>query len=139
MNIILEGTDGVGKTATINELKKYNVICKDRCKEVISKYMNFDISVEFRANIYYKYLINNDNMVIFMINNDKNELMKRICSRECVDEYDLNAYEYNLLYLETYNYMKNNNMLANKLFLADVTDLDLNSQVEKVKKIIDRR
>ena len=54
-------------------------------------------------------------------------------------EYDLNAYEYNLLYLETYNYMKNNNMLANKLFLADVTDLDLNSQVEKVKKIIDRR
>ena len=34
--IILEGTDAVGKTSTINELKKDNIICLDRSKDIIS-------------------------------------------------------------------------------------------------------
>lgn len=37
--IILEGTDAVGKTSTIHELKKENIICLDRSKDMISKYM----------------------------------------------------------------------------------------------------
>ena len=32
--IIIEGTDAVGKTSTINELKKENIICSDRSKDL---------------------------------------------------------------------------------------------------------
>ena len=134
--IILEGTDAVGKTSTINELKKDNIICLDRSKDIFSKYMLFDYSVEYRASKYYDFLKVNDCMVIFLVNNDKEELMRRVLSRDVIGEYDLQAYEFNQLYQETYNYMKENNMLENKLFLVDVTNLTLDKQVEKVKKLI---
>lgn len=134
--IILEGTDAVGKTSTINELKKENIICVDRSKDVISKYMLFDYSLEYRANKYYQYLKENDCKVIFLVNNDKDELERRVKMRDQIGKYDLEAYQYNQLYLETYKYMKEHNMLENKLFLIDVTHLTLEKQVEKVKEFI---
>ncbi len=134
--IILEGTDAVGKTSTINELKKENIICVDRSKDVISKYMLFDYSLEYRANKYYQYLKENDCKVIFLVNNDRDELERRVKMRDQIGKYDLEAYQYNQLYLETYEYMKEHNMLENKLFLIDVTHLTLEKQVEKVKEFI---
>lgn len=56
--------------------------------------------------------------------------------RNQIGKYDLEAYQYNQLYLETYEYMKEHNMLENKLFLIDVTHLTLEKQVEKVKEFI---
>ena len=134
--IILEGTDGVGKTATIEKLKKENIVCLDRSKDVISKYMMFDIDLKYRAIKYYNYLKNNDVKIIFLINNDKEELERRIFKRKKISDFDLKAYEYNKIYKETYHYMKNNNMLCNKLFIVDVTGLNLEDQVKKVKRII---
>ncbi len=134
--IILEGTDAVGKTSTINELKKENIICVDRSKDMISKYMLFDYSLEYRANKYYQYLKENDCKVIFLVNNDRDELERRVKMRNQIGKYDLEAYQYNQLYLETYEYMKEHNMLENKLFLIDVTHLTLEKQVEKVKEFI---
>lgn len=139
MKIIIEGTDGVGKSTTIEELKKYDIICQDRSRDIISKYMIFDIDMETRVNKYYEYLKNNDCLIIFLINNDKEELMKRIYSREKISEFDLHAYEYNVLYKKTYEYMKEKNMLLNKLFIVDVTRLNLDNQVKKVKKLIQER
>lgn len=136
INIILEGTDGVGKTSTINELKKDNIICQDRSKDIISKYMMFDVDMEFRARRYYEFLKKSDCIVIFLINNDKEELMKRIYSREKISKFDLQAYEYNILYKDTYLYMKENNMLNNNLFMIDCTGLSLSEQIKEVKKII---
>ena len=134
--IILEGTDAVGKTSTINELKKYNIICEDRSKDVISKYMLFDYSTEYRSKIYHEYLKNNDCLIIFLINNDKEELRRRVLSRKEINEFDLQASLYNELYKETFYYMKKHNMLENKLFLVDVTNLNLEEQVAKVKEVI---
>ena len=134
--IILEGTDAVGKTSTINEPKKENIICVDRSKDMISKYMLFDYSLEYRANKYYQYLKENDCKVIFLVNNDRDELERRVKMRNQIGKYDLEAYQYNQLYLETYEYMKEHNMLENKLFLIDVTHLTLEKQVEKVKEFI---
>ena len=134
--IILEGTDAVGKTSTIYELKKENIICLDRSKDMISKYMLFDYSLEYRASKYYQYLKENDCIIIFLVNNDKDELEKRLIMRDEIGEYDLEAYRYNQLYLETYEYMKKHDMLEDKLFLIDVTHLTLEEQVKKVKEFI---
>ena len=137
-NIILEGTDGVGKTSTIKELNKYNIICQDRSKDIISKYMMFDIDMNIRAKKYYEFLKKNDCIVIFLINNNKEELMKRIYSREKISKFDLQAYEYNNLYKDTYLYMKKNKMLNNKLFMIDCTGLSLSKQVKEIKNLIER-
>ena len=139
MKIIIEGTDGVGKSTTIEKLKEYNIICQDRSSDVISKYMMFDIDMETRVRKYFEYLKNNDCLILILINNDKEELMRRIYSRDKISDFDLYAYEYNLLYKETYEYMREKNMLLNKLFMIDVTNLSLEEQVNEVKKMILKR
>ena len=140
MKIIIEGTDGVGKTTTIEKLKECGIIIQDRSRDVISKYMLFNIDMKTRANKYFEYLKNNECLILFLINNDKEELMRRIYSRKKISDFDLHAYEYNLLYRETYEYMKINNLLLDKLFIIDVTNLSLEEQVEKTKKfILERR
>lgn len=135
-NTILEGTDGVGKTTTIVELLNQGIICQDRCMDMISINMLFDVSMEERANKYQNYLKNIDKKIIFMINNDKDELKSRIQKREVISEFDLLACEYNKLYEDTYIFMKRNNMLENKLFLVDCTGLTIDEQTNAVRKII---
>ena len=135
-NTILEGTDGVGKTTTIIELLKEGIICQDRCMDMISKNMLFDIPIDERVNKYQNYLKNIDKNIVILVNNDKEELEKRIKQREILSEFDLLAYEYNKLYKETYNYMKNHNMLENKMFMVDCTGLSIKEQINTIKQII---
>lgn len=131
--IILEGTDAVGKTSVINSLKEYNI--KDR-DFYISSLMNFDISLKTRSNKLNEYLKNINDYVIFLINNDKNELERRVNSRSVFDEYDRLTYLYNILYFETFLYMEYNNLLENKLYMIDCTNLSINEESEKVKELI---
>ena len=134
--IILEGTDAVGKTSVINNLSNYKLLDRDKN---ICKLFDFNISLVDRANKLKSYLDSNKNYVMFLINNDKDELERRIQLRETIDEYDKYAYLYNLLYLETYLYMKQNNMLSNKLFMVDCTGLSIEEEIKRVKKMIDER
>jgi len=132
--IILEGTDAVGKTSVINNLPDYKLL--DRDKKICSLF-DFNVSLVDRVSKLKGYLESNENYVIFLVNNDKDELERRIQLREVVDEYDKYAYLYNLLYLETYLYMKQNNLLGDKLFMIDCTGLSLEEETIKVKEIVD--
>lgn len=131
--IILEGTDAVGKTSVINNLKGFNF--KDRDIN-ISSLMSFDISLKTRSNKLNDYLKSIDDHVIFLINNDKEELEKRVYSRKVIDEYDRLTYLYNILYFETFLYMEYNNLLENKLYMIDCTNLSIKEESEKVKELI---
>ena len=133
--VILEGTDAVGKTSVIKLLKEYKL--KDRDKN-ICKLFDFNISLLERVIKLKKYLDNNNNYVIILINNDRNELEKRISLRENIDDYDRYTYLYNLLYLETFIYMEENNMLNGKLFMIDCTNISLEEETAKVKEIVDK-
>ena len=133
---IIEGTDGVGKSVTIEKLIEKGIICQDRCMDVISRNMLFNIAMDKRANIYQKYLKNIHKKIIFLVNNSKEELESRINKREVLSQYDKEAYMYNQLYLDTYNYMKDKKMTENKLYLVDCTGLTLEEQVSKVEGII---
>lgn len=135
-NTILEGTDGVGKTATIEKLLEDGIIAQDRCMDVISKNMFFDVSMSDRASIYQEYLKSIDKKVIFLINNDKQELENRISKRKVLSKFDTEAYKYNQLYKDTYEYMKEKDMLEGKLFMVDCTGLSIEEQVKKVSDII---
>ncbi len=133
---ILEGTDGVGKSSTIEELIKEGIICRDRCMDVFSKNMLFDVPMEERCKKYQDYLKEHDNKVIFMVNNSREELESRINKRERLSEYDTEAFRYNQLYLDTYNYMVQKGMDEGKLFCVDCTGLSLEEQVAKIREII---
>lgn len=135
-NIIIEGTDGVGKTVTVEKLLSKGIICQDRSVEKVSNYMFFNINMKTRAKKIEQFLLNNNIIIIILINNDKKELESRINLRKVISEYDLDAFKYNKLYLDTYNYMKKQNMLHNRLFLVDCTHLTIDEQVSQVEKII---
>ena len=66
--IALEGTDAVGKTSVINNLKDYQLFDRDI---IICKLFDFNISLIDRVNQLKEYLNNNKNYIIFLINNDK--------------------------------------------------------------------
>ena len=132
--IALEGTDAVGKTSVINNLKDYQLFDRDI---IICKLFDFNISLIDRVNQLKEYLNNNKNYIIFLINNDKEELERRVNLRKTIDEYDKYTYLYNLLYLETYLYMEMNNLLYGKL-MVDCTNLSLEEQTNKVKEILDK-
>lgn len=132
--IVLEGTDAVGKTVTIEGLMKYRIQDRDNN---ISRFIDFNYSLEERARKIFNYLKDKDEVVIILINNDRDELERRVYKRKVVDEYDKLTYLYNLLYLETYEYMKQFNLLNDKIYLVDVTNLSLEQQIEEVRKVCD--
>ena len=138
VGIIIEGTDAVGKSLTLKGLLKEGIVCKDRESKVISVNMLFEIPMEERAKKYEDFLMNNDDLLLFLINNDKEELLRRVYSRGNISDFDLDTYEYNKLYKKTYEYMRANNMLHDKLHCVDCTGLDVNKQLVKVKKVIDK-
>ena len=133
--IILEGTDAVGKSSVIKNLEGYQLLDRDKN---ICKLFDFNVSLLERINKLKEYLNNNKNHVIFLINNDKEELERRVSLRDIIDEYDKYTYLYNLLYLETYLYMEKNDLLSDKLFMVDCTGLNLEEQTSKVREIIDK-
>ena len=135
-NAIIEGTDGVGKTTAIEGLLQKGIICRDRCMEVISVNMLFEISMEERTRKYQEYLKRIDKKVVFLINNDKEELERRINLRGKLSEFDEEAYAYNILYLDTFNYMKEINMLEGKLFMVNCTGLSVDEVMDKIESII---
>ena len=106
-------------------MKKHGITCLDRNKETISKNMLFSIPMEKRADVFENYFRNSNDIVIFLVNNNEDEMMRRVLSRDTVDSYDLETNKYNKLYVETYNYMKERDLLHKKLYLVDCTDLSL--------------
>ena len=135
--IVIEGTDAVGKTETIKKLLSNGIICKDR-EAIISENMVFDIPMQLRVQKYNEFLKETTDLIIFLINNDKKELLRRVHLRKEISSFDLKTYEYNQLYKETYEYMKEHHMLQNKLFLIDCTGLNIEKQLEKVKEVINK-
>ena len=142
MKVILEGTDGVGKSSVCQSLAEYfqekqmftvfnNKVVPfpmeflDREKTVVSANMLFDIPDKVRVENITKYLADNDAVILFMVNNDGEELLRRIRERGNVDkDFDLDAPKYNELYLKTFRQLAENKDLDGRIALCDVTGLD---------------
>ena len=137
VGIILEGTDAVGKSLTIKGLLEQGIVCKDRESRVISANMLFEIPMAERAKKYEKFLIDNDELLLFLVNNDREELLRRVYSRGKITDFDLDTYEYNKLYKQTYEYMRAKGILHGKLYCIDCTGLGINEQLLEVRKVID--
>ncbi len=137
--IILEGTDAVGKSSVAAALLEEGIAVRDRSRDVISKYMLFDVDMRTRVSVYSEFLKKNDVLVIFLVNNDGNEIMRRVYSRERISEFDKHADEYNRLYLDTYRVMEAQGLTQGRLLLADCTGLTLREEIDMIRRIIAER
>lgn len=135
---IIEGTDGVGKTTTITRLIEEGIVCLDR-SEFICQYMLLDVPMKVRILAYKEYLKKiAPYFIVFLTNDSRDELERRINRRSVISEFDKIAYEYNLLYQKTYKAMANMK-IENPIELVNCTGLSIAEQVEQVKICILRR
>lgn len=127
-NIILEGPDGIGKTSIAKGLLKKGFVVQDRSEDVICKYMFDDISLKTRVYEYKKFLKENNILLIFLVTQDKTELLKRINRRKEINKFDEKAWDYNLMYIRTYEKISN----IENIVKIDVTNLNLNDIIEEI-------
>lgn len=137
-NFILEGTDGIGKTTTIEGLLSDGIVCFDRELDNICKYMLFDVPMEVRIKNYKEYLEKAKEKILFLVNRDEEEIRRRIFSRDVITEFDRYAVEYNKMYYETFKEMEKRGYLYDRLFMLDCTGLSIPEQKEQVKKLVIR-
>ena len=151
ITVVIEGTDGVGKSTVIKALKQYfgnHTITEhkqtdenpvklefeflDRETTTISVSMLFTVRMKDRIERIKKYLDNNsDTFVIFLVNEDAKELLRRIETRDKpVSDFDREAPAYNLMYMATYYEMRRHNMVNHQIAMLDVTDDDITTEKE---------
>lgn len=148
--IIIEGTDGVGKSTVIKSLRSFFDNMKivetpfnggshelvlqflDRETSVVSANMLFDIGMEDRATRIRDYLIHTESNLVFLVNYDGNELMRRIETRDKpISDFDRDAPKYNQLYADTYKYMHDHRMCRHCVRLVDVTNAPVDAEYSK--------
>lgn len=151
ITVVIEGTDGVGKSTVIKALEQYfgdHTITEykqtdkkpvklefeflDRETTTISASMLFTVRMKDRIERIKKYLDNNsDTFVLFLVNEDANELLRRVETRDKPgSDFDREAPAYNLLYMATFNEMKRHNMVNHQIAMLDVTDDDITTEKE---------
>ena len=134
--IVIEGTDGVGKTTVVQKLRELGFTCLDREKTTISPCMVPEVPVQERAMIWCDYLKEhpNDSLIILTMK-DQGALIRRIRNRGgIIDDYDRKAPMYDGLYRKTYRYLRNGRWPAiSRIDLINVYDSE---SVEKLAHTI---
>lgn len=149
ITVVIEGTDGVGKSTVIKALDEYfnsksiterkrtditdrklEFEFLDREKTAISASMLFTVRMKDRVERIRRYLkANPDTLVLFLVNEDANELMRRIKSRnKPISDFDDQAPAYNLMYMATFREMERNQYVGHQLTMVDVTDASIEAE-----------
>lgn len=133
--VVIEGPKGIGKQGVINAFIEKGILCQDRDIKCISNDNIFSLPLEKRCNEYYKRINKDPNeYFLFLTSNNINELNKRIINRKkietSVDSFKFSSKYYNKAYKESYEYMKTNHLLNNKLFLVDCDNLSESEQID---------
>ena len=132
--IIIEGTDGIGKTTLARNLQNFGLHCLDREKEHISAIMFPENSDAIRLQTCQQYLLNHPNdFLIFLTTSRPEELQARIQKRgNSYDKFDQEAAMYNALYDKTAQQIE-----ATKSFDKQFAKIDVyNYQEDAVTSIV---
>lgn len=134
-NLVVEGSDGVGKSTLVANLAQLGILCQDRAVKEITKMMKPHIDEQQRVLTVSKYLEDNSNCkVVFLYMSNESELYKRIYSRKIISEYDKNTIIFQRLYVDTYLKLS---QIYNNIYLVDCfgkTQADMVNDVLRVIK-----
>lgn len=132
-NIVIEGTDGVGKSTLVKNLANRGYLTQDRAVEEVTKRMKEEISEESRLESVKKYLETDKNRkLVFLYLSSEKELESRINSRENISEYDKKAVVFQRLYQGTYNKLS----YFNNLYIIDCLGKSPEDMVKEIEKLI---
>lgn len=146
---IVEGTKGVGKSCLIHDAILNGIICQDRDMSVISndKYNHLPISIKAKA-CYDRIHQDEDEYLLIIKNTDKDELLRRINSRNISQEKDFYTEKFKDYsnidkYIEQYNlleqYLKEHHLCDHKIDIVDCTGLNKKEQQKKLFKCINSK
>lgn len=164
ITVVIEGTDGVGKSTVIKSLEQYfgnHTITEhkqtdenpvklefeflDRETTTISASMLFTVRMKDRVERIKKYMdANPDTFILFLVNEDAEELMRRIKTRnKPISDFDNEAPAYNLMYTATYREMERQKYVNHQIGLLDVTGdgikEETDSAIRAVKDMLTNR
>lgn len=164
ITVVIEGTDGVGKSTVIKSLEQYfgnHTITEhkqtdenpvklefeflDRETTTISASMLFTVRMKDRVERIKKYMdANPDTFILFLVNEDAEELMRRIKTRDKpISDFDNDAPAYNLMYTATYREMERQKYVNHQIGLLDVTGdgikEETDSAIRAVKDMLTNR
>lgn len=164
ITVVIEGTDGVGKSTVIKALEQYfgnHTITErkqtdenpvklefeflDRETTTISASMLFTVRMKDRVERIKKYMdANPDTFILFLVNEDAEELMRRIKTRDKpISDFDNDAPAYNLMYTATYREMERQKYVNHQIGLLDVTGdgikEETDSAIRAVKDMLTNR
>ncbi|GEM_PF-4242012 len=136
--LILEGTDGVGKTSLASLVREAGISCLDREKTAVSKNMLPEIPVSVRASACQRYLASHPgDALAILLNHDGEELSRRLRSRgKALDAFDMEAAMYNTLYQETADFLLSHDMAPGQVFALDITGLSLDETMDRIYGIL---
>lgn len=124
LNIVLEGTDAIGKTTLTTYLNEHfpQVKVFDRAKQDISKLMLFTNPPEEIASKIEDNIKRNlqDTHIFFLYTRDFDVLLKRVYAREVISDFDEDTVLYNSLYIIVWNLLKKK--MNENFHLLDITD-----------------
>lgn len=134
-NLVVEESDGVGKSTLVANLAQLGILCQDRAVKEITKMMKPHIDEQQRVLTVSRYLEDNSNCkVVFLYMSNESELYKRIYSRKIISEYDKNTIIFQRLYVDTYLKLS---QIYNNIYLVDCfgkTQADMVNDVLRVIK-----
>lgn len=164
ITVVIEGTDGVGKSTVIKALEQYfgnHTITErkqtdenpvklefeflDRETTTISASMLFTVRMKDRVERIKKYMdANPGTFILFLVNEDAEELMRRIKTRDKpISDFDNDAPAYNLMYTATYREMERQKYVNHQIGLLDVTGdgikEETDSAIRAVKDMLTNR
>ena len=164
ITVVIEGTDGVSKSTVIKALEQYfgnHAITEykqtdkkpvklefeflDREKTTVSASMLFKVRMKDRVDRIKKYMDTNpDTFILFLVNEDAEELMRRIKTRDKpISDFDNDAPAYNLMYTATYREMERQKYVNHQIGLLDVTgdgiEEETNSAIRAIKDMLTNR
>lgn len=133
-NLVVEGSDGVGKSTLVANLAQLGILCQDRAVKEITKMMKPHIDEQQRVLTVSRYLEDNSNCkVVFLYMSNESELYKRIYSRKIISEYDKNTIIFQRLYVDTYLKLS---QIYNNIYLVDCFGKTQADMVNDVLRII---
>lgn len=132
-NLVIEGSDGVGKSTLVANLAQRGILCQDRAVNEITKKMKPEIGTLERVLSVEQFLTQDlQRKLVFIYMSDEKELEARIQKRGMVSKYDKQALRFQQLYLDTYRRFEN----YPNIYLIDCLNKSRDDMVNEILYIL---
>lgn len=139
LKVVIEGPKGVGKSTIIRFLVRKGVNCRDRDQEIFSNDFIVGLDVDTRASYWKERINRNPKEYFLLLTCSKEGLTERLSRRqEEGSGYSHDHEVYRNAYEETYNYLRKEHELNQKLYKINNSKLSIGAQKRFAMETIEK-